>query len=148
MPSRLTRSLLSLTAVALLTSLSSSVVCRSNAECEVLPAGLWEMGWDDVVDHCLNPNARLARVALAVEKGRISGTFSGKVLGQKRNACFTGEVISSDTTPVVLLQQREPGYTCVYQFQRLPSGLLRGVWYDTRARCGDVVLHQVDRREL
>ena len=91
----------------------------------------------------------LARVSLSVAKGGITGSFLGEVCGQVRKAVFTGEVVPSARTSLVLLQQRESGYACVYQFQELPSGTLRGVWHDSEARSGDVVMRKVvDRRPL
>lgn len=44
---------------------------------------------------------------------------------------------------MVLLQQHEPGYRCVYQLQRSADGELRGVWHDTRSRSGEVALWPV-----
>jgi hypothetical protein len=104
----------------------------------------WEMVWDDAVDGVLSAAPHRAEVALAIVGNRVNGSFVGEVCGTARNAIFTGERIPARTTPVVSLQQHEPGYTCVYQLQALTPGLLRGVWTDTEGRSGDVLLRRLE----
>ena len=131
---------LGLVSLALLASFATPD--RDRGTCSVLPAGAWELAWDDVVDGALPDDPKATGLRLDVARDRVRGAFDGPVFGEERDAHFTGQVIHADGSPVVLLQQHEPGYRCVYQLQRQPDGELRGVWHDTRARSGDVVLRR------
>jgi hypothetical protein len=137
------RTLLGLGTAALLLSLASPPTERRHRDCPVLPAGSWELVWDDVVDHELSAEPKTTGVQLSVRGDRVRGAFRGPVLGELRDAHFTGEVIHAEGTPVVLLQQHEPDYRCLYQLQQQTSGELFGVWHDTRGRSGDVRLARV-----
>ncbi|MDF1798770.1 MAG: hypothetical protein P1V81_06310 [Planctomycetota bacterium] len=129
-------------AAALSLSLAGPPPAQPSGSCPVLPAGTWELAWDDAVDGELSASPKVTDVQLAVRRDRVRGVFAGPVFGEVRDARFTGEVVHADGSPLVLLQQHEPGYRCVYQLQRLATGELRGVWHDTRARSGDVVLRR------
>lgn len=127
-------------------SLSPGVLDDVDQETLLPSRAEWEILWDDVVDDSLNVRPKKARILISVVSLKLNGHFIGDVYGTTRRAIFTGEVVPSEETPLVLIQQREPGYTCVYQLQRMPTGILRGVWHDTRARSGDVAFRQVMRR--
>lgn len=125
---------------------STARVDEAGGESLLPTRGEWEILWDDVVDNSLNIRPKKARVSLSVVSLKLNGHFIGDVYGTIRRAIFTGEIVPFGDTPLVLVQQREPGYTCVYQLQRMPTGILRGVWHDTRARSGDVAFRPVTQR--
>ncbi len=136
MLSRSIRIALGLSTAALLLSFAGHAADQHRGTCPVLPAGTWELAWDDLVDGRLDEAPKVTDVRLATKRDQVRGAFAGPVFGELRDAHFTGEVIHAEGTSMVLLQQHEPGYRCVYQLQQLPSGDLHGVWHDTRALGG------------
>jgi hypothetical protein len=100
-------------------------------------SAVWDQTWDGKVDDVLDRNSKAARVELSFGGGKVSGEFSGKVLGSEREAEFDGRVIEKGGTTLVLMQQVEKDYICAYQLQATDAGYF-GVWHDTRGGKGDV----------
>jgi hypothetical protein len=103
-------------------------------------ASSWELVWDDKIDDSLDRQAKVCRLRLAFRNGKVKGHFDGLVLGRPREARFVGKLIPSDSTSLLIMEQREKDYTCVYQIQAVGGGYF-GVWRDTRGGKGDVELH-------
>ena len=103
-------------------------------------ASSWELVWDDKIDDSLDRQAKVCRLRLAFRNGKVTGHFDGLVLGLPREARFVGKMIASDSTSLLIMEQRETDYTCVYQMQAVGGGYF-GVWRDTRGGKGDVELH-------
>lgn len=103
-------------------------------------ASSWELVWDDKIDDSLDRQAKVCRLRLAFRNGKVTGHFDGLVLGLSREARFVGKLIPSDSTLLLIMEQREKDYTCVYQMQAVGAGYF-GVWRDTRGGKGDAELH-------
>ncbi len=101
-------------------------------------SGAWRIEWDDTVDGKLSDKPKRCFVKLASKGRKLTGEFKGRVVGQKRDAKFSGEVFGGNA-PLVQLIQREKGYTCVYQiyWSPGPNKIPRGVWHDTRGASGE-----------
>ena len=106
---------------------------------------LWDMVWDNKIDDSLDLQSMSCRLRLITSGLKVAGRFEGPVLGVSRDARFLGTMIPSNKTSLLLLQQEETNYTCVYQMQVLEDGRLSGVWHDTLGRKGDVELRRVDQ---
>lgn len=103
---------------------------------------IWHLTWDDSCDEVLDRADKTCKVALRMTAGDITGTFDGPVLGERRNARFTGEELGGGA--LLTLAQREPDYTCVYQLSRRDDGTLVGTWRDTLGRSGTAVFRQAE----
>ena len=109
-------------------------------QAKVADASFWKLVWDDKIDDSLDRQAKVCRVRLDFRNGKVTGHFDGPVLGLPREARFVGKLIPSDGTSLLVMEQREKDYTCVYQMQAVEGGYF-GVWRDTRGGKGDVELH-------
>ena len=101
-------------------------------------SGAWRIDWDDSIDGKLSDSPKKCFVKLDTRGRKLTGEFKGRVVGQKRNARFTGEVFGTNI-PLIQLTQREKGYTCVYQIYWAPgpNKVPRGVWHDSRGASGE-----------
>jgi len=115
--------------------------CTTARQAGANRASSWELAWDDTIDGSLDHPAKVCHLRLAIQNGKATGNFDGLVLGLPREARFSGKLIRSGSTTLLVMEQREQGYTCVYQMQSLGAGYF-GVWHDTRGAKGDVELHQ------
>ena len=101
-------------------------------------SGAWRIDWDDSIDGKLSAKPKKCFVKLTANGRKLTGEFKGRVVGQKRDARFTGEVFGTNN-PLIQLTQREKGYTCVYQiyWSPGPNRIPRGVWHDSRGASGE-----------
>lgn len=104
--------------------------------------GAWRIDWDDQIDGKLANTGKRCFVKLVMKGQKLSGEFKGRVVGQQRDAKFTGEVFSNGRAPLIQLVQREKGYSCSYQiyWEPGPNKVPRGVWHDTRGASGEFSL--------
>jgi len=100
----------------------------------------WALTWDDTLDDTLDDVGKRCRVTLEAIDSVVTGRFDGLVLGTRRRATFTGELIQGGA--LLLLQQREPGYVCSYQLTSKGAGWL-GSWRDSRGASGTARLARV-----
>jgi hypothetical protein len=111
-----------------------------SAKGPVSGSAVWDMAWDDKVDDSLDVNSKSCRLRLKFAGTVVDGQFDGPVPKQPRDARFIGKLIRSEGTSLLILQQDERDYTCVYEMQALEGGTFFGVWHDTQGRKGDVEL--------
>ena len=103
--------------------------------------GTWQLEWDDSINRKMDANSKFCSIEFENIGSTITGKFHGPVLGETRNAIFTGEILGNGT-PLLNFVQRETGYACTYQIWWAPneSGMPLGVWTDTRGRHGEFKL--------
>lgn len=100
----------------------------------------WTMFWDNTVDGSVPGRDYSCVIDLHIRNGIMSGAFVGPVLGQLREACFTGTSLQIGSGAVFNFQQDEPGYRCVYAGRLTGEGHIAGTWYDTNGGDGDFVM--------
>ena len=129
---------------------SSNIDRNSTPQEKIAPVNdkTWVLVWDDKVDDSLDVPSKSCRLHLDFGGKKVSGRFDGLVLGVPRDAHFTGKLVHSDKTSLLLLQQDEKDYTCVYEMQALGNEKFMGVWHDTLGRKGDVELNRASSSDL
>lgn len=101
------------------------------------PEAHWTLTWDDTVNETLDRTDKRCQIALSTVDSTVTGRFRGPVMGKERRAVFTGEVAQGGA--LLILQQREAGYVCSYQFTAAHKGW-KGTWRDSRGRSGTAIL--------
>jgi len=107
----------------------------------VLPAReTWTMFWDDAVDGHVPDREKSCEIDLRIRNGVVAGAFVGTVMGDERDAAFSGEMIELGAARLFTMRQDEQGYAVAYAGRLDSQGHVQGTWYDTRGCRGDFVM--------
>lgn len=109
---------------------------------------VWTMIWDDVVDGSVAGRDagvdagvdRSCRIDVRIRNGTFAGEYVGPVMGEMRDAYFTGTSFQCASGAVFNFQEDQHGYRCVYAGRLTSEGHIAGTWYDTHGSSGDFVM--------
>ena len=100
----------------------------------------WTMFWDDAIDGEVAHRDKSCEIDLRIHNGAVAGAFVGTVMGDERDAAFSGEVIELSGSKLLTMRQDEPGYSVIYAGHLDAQGRVHGTWYDSRGNSGDFAM--------